>query len=384
VALIWPDTKLAELLEPATRPHVVEPTSEYRLLGIRLDGAGPFVREVTAGSAIAAKTLYQVEAGDFIYSRLFAWRGAFAVVTHTLSGAFVSGEFPAFSVVADRLDARFLELWFRLPDVLAKVAAQCTGSTPLTRNRFKEERLLGLAIPLPPLPEQRRIVAKIKALAAKVEEVRVLRSAALTQARSVVVSLHLSLSGSNQVRLGDLVTLDERRQRVEPGRVYPQAGVKSFGLGLFPKPPVSAEETTYRHFNALYEGALVLSQVKGWEGAVAVCNRDLVGRFASPEYRTFRCLEGKALSDYMKTLVTTSWFHSHLLAATRGVGARRERVRPERFLEIRLPMPDVIAQAEGVRVFERLETLVPLQAQTAVDLDALMPSILDKAFRGEL
>ena len=36
------------------------------------------------------------------------------------------------------------------------------------------------------------------------------------------------------------------------------------------------------------------------------------------------------------------------------------------------------------RIVEMIDTLRPLQAETAAELDALMPSILDKAFRGEL
>lgn len=47
-------------------------------------------------------------------------------------------------------------------------------------------------------------------------------------------------------------------------RSYPQVGVRGFGGGLFSKAAVSGTETTYRTFNRLYAGAVVLSQVKGW------------------------------------------------------------------------------------------------------------------------
>src|SRR5437899_1984382 len=80
-------------------------------------------------------------------------------------------------------------------------------------------------------------------------------------------------------------------------------------------------QTTYRTFNRLYEGALILSQVKGWEGAVAVCRPSFTGRFTSPEYRTFRCIPDQALPGYLSTLVETEWFWSRLSQATRGVGA---------------------------------------------------------------
>ncbi len=92
----WPMVALGEAMTPVSRPESVQVDKEYRLLGIRLDGNGPFLRETKLGAQIAAPTLWRVEVGDFIYSRLFAWRGAFGVIDDILDGSYVSGEFPTF------------------------------------------------------------------------------------------------------------------------------------------------------------------------------------------------------------------------------------------------------------------------------------------------
>jgi len=47
-------------------------------------------------------------------------------------------------------------------------------------------------------------------------------------------------------------------------------------------------------------------------------------------------------------------------------------------------MPDLPQQEAGERVFTEVGALKVLQAETVTKLDALMPSILDKAFRDEL
>jgi type I restriction enzyme S subunit len=83
-------------------------------------------------------------------------------------------------------------------------------------------------------------------------------------------------------------------------------------------------------------------------------------------------------------LVRTEWFWGKLANATRGVGARRERTRPEQFLTIELPMPDVDQQKRGEALFAEVEALKRLQAETAAELDALLPALLDRAFKGEL
>src|SRR5207247_3738962 len=48
----------------------------------------------------------------------------------------------------------------------------------------RPKNLLGATIPLPPLPEQRRIVARIEELAAKVEEAHGLRAQSAEEAES--------------------------------------------------------------------------------------------------------------------------------------------------------------------------------------------------------
>jgi type I restriction enzyme, S subunit len=67
-----------------------------------------------------------------------------------------------------------------------------------------------------------------------------------------------------------------------------------------------------------------------------------------------------------------------------GVGARRERTRPEQFLNIEIPMPDLPSQQIGERMFAEVDALKRLQAETATELDALLPAILDRVFKVEI
>ena len=79
-------------------------------------------------------------------------------------------------------------------------------------------------------------------------------------------------------------------------------GIKGFTGGLFKKAGVKGSETSYRWFNRLHDGLLVVSQPKGWEGAIAVCAKNLTGWFVSPEYRTFRCHDDRLTSRYLDML----------------------------------------------------------------------------------
>src|SRR5438105_1802943 len=93
---LWPTVKVGDVLTSVAREDAIDASKEYRLLGIRLEGRGPFLRERVMGTETSAAKLFRVAKGDFIYSRLFACRGAFGVITEELGGCYVSGEFPTF------------------------------------------------------------------------------------------------------------------------------------------------------------------------------------------------------------------------------------------------------------------------------------------------
>jgi type I restriction enzyme M protein len=149
LAKSWPISKVGSLVTPIDRSETVQLDKEYKLLGVRLDFRGAFLREVVTGSTSSATKLNQVKAGDFIYSRLFAWRGSFGIIPPELDGCYVSNEFPLWEIDETKVKKDFLLEWLRLPTTLAEVERCCTGSTPQSRNRFKEEFFLGLDMPLP-------------------------------------------------------------------------------------------------------------------------------------------------------------------------------------------------------------------------------------------
>jgi len=155
---------LKDVLDQVYRFELLDPEKEYRLLGVRWYAGGAFERERKLGKHIAAKELNKVEEGDFIYNRLFAWKGSFAVITRDQLGCFVSGEFPVFRAKADLLSVAFLNLVFSRSDVWKRIEYHSTGTTNISRNRWQEEQLLSWHISLPPLAEQRRIVVALRAI----------------------------------------------------------------------------------------------------------------------------------------------------------------------------------------------------------------------------
>ena len=382
----WQPTKLAKALTPVSRPEAVDPTKEYRLLGVRLDGRGPFLRETITGSQSAATRLFKVEAGDFIYSRLFAWRGAFGVIDGPFDSCYVSGEFPTFRPIPGNIDTEFLRLWFRLPSTIERVEEDCSGSTPLTRNRFKENFFLDLEIPLPPLPEQQRIVARIEALATKIKEAQGLKRKVIGEhdglCRSII--FNKSLSPFKLTPMRELVRPKEPDVIVQSDKTYQFAGVYCFGGGVFKGQRKSGMEFAYTHLTQLKAGNFVYPKLMAWEGALGIVPLDCDGLFVSPEFPVFEVDQNQVLPEVLDVYFRTPSIWPALAGASTGTNVRRRRLNPKDFLNYQMPLPPMPTQEKLAKVKTKAEAQKKLQSETAAELDALLPSILDKAFKGEL
>lgn len=376
----WPRVSLADVAPIVRRPVNITAEQSYPELGIRSFGKGTFHKPSLTGADAGSKRLFRIEPGDLVFSNVFAWEGAIAVAKPQDEGRFGSHRFITCVVDPSRANAEFLKLYLTASEEgLEQIRRASPGGAG--RNRTLGLNKLGaIQVPLPPLAEQHALVARLDALAEKTRQVEAHLDAVERISSSLLLSLHHKLADDRRVQLSDILELRELPEAITSSGSYPQVGVRGFGGGLFSKAAIGGTETSYKAFNRLYEGAIVLSQLKGWEGAIARCPKELDGWFVSPEYRTFHCKQNLASDEYFGELVRTEWFWSQLQDATRGVGARRERTRPEQFLDIELPMPHFDDQ---LRIVEILKKQAPLKTKhTAIRQAnaALLPATLERVF----
>ena len=198
----WPLVPLGEVLLPISRPEPLIATEQYRLLGAHWYAEGLYIKDIKTGSEIQANQLYRVEAGDFVYNRLFAWKGSFALAGKDVHGCYVSNEFPCFRLREERADGRYLHYYFSRESIWNEALGLSSGGTPTSRNRLKEDRLLAMAVPLPPIEEQRRVVQRIDLLTRKVQTVHKLQAEITTELDSLIRSVTSDLFASASKRFG--------------------------------------------------------------------------------------------------------------------------------------------------------------------------------------
>lgn len=156
----WKRVHISEIVRVIDGRVKVEAEKEYKMAGVKWYGEGVFHRETVRGDTQSAKYLSPLVPGALIYNRLFAWKESFAVVPPELADCFVSSEFPQFMADAKLVLPDFLYLFCLRDSTIRAVNAASTGSAAVSRNRFKEEEFLNFEISLPPLAEQKAIVAR--------------------------------------------------------------------------------------------------------------------------------------------------------------------------------------------------------------------------------
>jgi type I restriction enzyme S subunit len=395
----WPLVPLREILTPVSRPEDVDPQVMYRLLGAHWYAQGLYTKEVKTGSQIQAAKLYRVEEGDFVYNRLFAWKGSFALATKENHGCYVSNEFPCFTIKQNYADGRYLWQYFSRASVWEEALGLSTGGTPTSRNRLKEENLLAMKIPLPPFSEQRRIVVRIAELAAKIEEARGLRGQAVEEAEALVVSFitraleRIPLNGC----LGD-VLLEKPRNGWSARCDNAETGIPVLSLGAvtgfrYRKSQFKrTSEPTFPHAHYwLKDGDLLITRSNTpelvghaalYDGSPSPCiYPDLMMRLAVNEER--------ADKQFVHCWLRSVPVREHIGRAAKGTSPTMKKISQGAVMNIPFPsnlsLPEqrhLVAYLDNLQA--KVDALKCLQAETTAELGALLPSVLDKAFKGEL
>ncbi len=121
------------------------------------------------------------------------------------------------------------------------------------------------------------------------------------------------------------------------------------------------------------------------EGAVALAGADEDGLFGSTRYLTFQVDEALCTKRYLHAYMTTREAIAQLAAISPGAAGRNRVLSVKRLNEVLVPVLPLDCQEwldQGL--LKRLAALKTHQTATAAALDALLPSVLDRAFRGEL
>lgn len=379
----YPSSPLRDVVKPIVRPSPPLPGQIYRQLGVQLWGRGAYERAKLEGSQTKYKTLSRVQAGDIVVNKIWARNGSVAVVPSELSGCYVSGEFPTFVPMPDKLEPAWFHWYTKTPVLWQQCDEKSRGTSG--KNRIRPERFLEIEIPIPTLHEQRRVVSRIEGFSRKIHEIINLRAeCAVEQARMLLAAYRNVVEGAEWLLMGDVAPLVRRPITVEALHEYHELGIRSFGRGTFHKPPVTGTMLGSKRIFLIEPHDLLFNIVFAWEGAVAVAQPNDKGRVGSHRFLTCVPRDAGILTSFLAFHFLTDRGLEDLGIASPGGAGRNRTLGIEALARIKVPVPTPEKQRWFASLLEKAQAVDRLQAEVNTELDALMPSILSKAFSGEL
>ena len=103
-----------------------------------------------------------------------------------------------------------------------------------------------------------------------------------------------------RARIGDVLRLVRRPVTTDPMAEYVPIGVRSFGKGIFHYPPTLGSQLSKLRFFEVPRDALVVSNIKAWEGAIAVSSGAETGCIASNRFLTYLPTDSSVDVGYLR------------------------------------------------------------------------------------
>jgi restriction endonuclease S subunit len=310
--------------------------------------------------------------------------------TDALTGV-ISPDYVVFSCT-ERIEPRLVYLFLKHRRGLQAINSETAGSV---RERLYFQSLSRIEIPLPPREEQRRLVGRVEALAGKVAEAKALRQEAERETEALVQRAAASAFPTpSQGVVGDFVRL--QTGYAFKSEWFSQSGVRlarnanvghgRLDWGEVARIPVE-RVSEFAHFQ-LNAGDILVSLdrpiISTGVKVARVREEDLpcllLQRVARVQFR-----DAQLLPDYF-----FHWLRSPCFAGAIDPGRSNgvPHISHKDIEKIPFSPPplaeqrEIVARLEGFQM--KANGLKRLQTEALSEMSALLPAVLDRAFKGEL
>jgi type I restriction enzyme, S subunit len=395
----WRIARFDEILSKVDRKIILDDSVEYDTVGVRWYGQGAFVRERLLGMDIARKQQWMIKASDVVYNKLFAWKGAFAIADETVDGRIVSDKFPTYRADPDEIDLRFLGYYFQTPQLAQQSEHLSKGAAAISKLTLNPPQFWDLTIPLPRLEEQQRIATRLDQLASMVEGAKALRKQSDDEGRALTTAFinRMLCDEAPDGVLADVLLGKPRNgwsarcDNAEGGvPVLPLSAVTGFSYREHAFKRTSEVTAPEAHY-WLREGDLLITRSN---------TPDLVGHAAIYNGSPSPCIypdlmmrldvdDSRADKRFVLYWLRSGLARDYIRRNAKGTSPTMKKISQGTVMNLPFPVQIRIDEQRLLvshldSVQSKLNAFSKLQDEVAVELNNVMPSILDKAFKGEL
>ncbi len=380
------------------RSIAIDDSETYSCVGVRWYGNGAFVRERLIGLDIARKQQWVVRRGDVVYNKLFAWKGAFALADSDVDGCIVSDKFPLYRIDGNLLCAKYLECFFCTPEIARQAELLSKGAAAISKLTLNPPHFWELTVPLPSIAEQMRIVRRIEEIKLSLRSVTDLRIRAEAETRSLLAAyIDSRLVYIPHDATVEAVLRNKPRNGWSAPCVNAEDGKPVLSLGAvtgFEYRSDQFKRTSEPTFEGahywLHEGDLLMTRSN---------TPELVGHAAIYSGHPSPCIYPDLMMrlDVDEHLADKRFLHRWLMSdtvrefirqAAKGTSPTMKKISQGVVMQIPFPR---LSLAEQRRLAGQIESVrlkiieaASAQKEVAVTIGAVMPSVLNAAFSGQL
>jgi type I restriction enzyme, S subunit len=325
-----------------------------------------------------------------------AWEGAFGLVPDAADDCVMSGAFVAYELDKTKIEPLFLDWYFRSPVNWQRIGRQSTG-TNVRRQSLHPKQFEAAKIVLPPVTEQRKIVKRIETLSAKISEAKMLRREASEALEALAASVSKAAFNRPewvQVRLEDVCELitdgtHQTPRYVDDGAPFLSAqNVKPFRFMPENHRKVSWEDFGgYTARNKPTKGDVLLTRVGAGIGEAAVIDQDIEFAFYV-SVALIRTIRARVIPEFLVHWLNSPLGRAQSRRQTLGRGHSQGNLNLKLLRGFPIPLPPIEEQLRIVAQLHAMRTKIDAVRQLHDDADkevgAMLPAILDRAFRGEM
>lgn len=287
--------------------------------------------------------------------------------------------------------------------VLATLEEMANHAHGIAMKHITKGKFEAIEVAIPPLPEQRRIVARIKECLDRVEEIEALKTASRIQQQYLSASLieselHPDLTGiegwTNRT-VGELVTtvrngrsIAQDTEGLADGAVLTLTAVRSIDLGIAHRKPIALPNEVAAQFR-IDAGDVFVSRANTIElvGLSSVATDTPEERLIYPDLLIkLKVNPALILPRYLAYALRSASSRKQIKARALGSSQTMVKISGERLREISIPVPSL---AEQAKIVSRLDGVHDLMRRLAAEslpgeVEALRGAVIRKAFAGNL
>lgn len=144
---------MREVAPLVRREVTIHPEKKYSELGVRSFFKGAFARRTISGAEFTWQKLYEIKAGDLIFSNIMAWEKGIALAEVEHDGCVGNHRMLTCEALINKSHPAYLSHYFTTEEGFAKVYAASPGTA--ARNRtLTADSLMGLTVPVPTIQVQ--------------------------------------------------------------------------------------------------------------------------------------------------------------------------------------------------------------------------------------